>query len=118
MPFFTFNQTRLVYEGKEGKEPDVAYSFGKDKEMPDLAVEVNITSSSINDLTKYQYLAIPEVWIWSQESIKLFVKVEQGYLNVAVSNCLPNLKSDLVTDVVNSSFGKSPLEIEKLLNQQ
>ena len=112
LPLFTFNQTRLVYEGKEGKEPDVAYSFGEDKDKPDLAVEVNLTSGSINDLTKYQYLNIPEVWVWSQKSIKFFVKVETGYREVAVSHCLPNLERDRVTNIINSSFGKSPLEVE------
>lgn len=110
--FFTYNQTRLVCEGKEGKEPDVAYSFEQDKNRPDLAVEVNLTSGSIDDLTKYQYLDIPEVWIWSQKSIKFFVKTQTGYQSVTVSNCLPNLECDQVTDIVNSSFGKSPLEVE------
>ena len=109
---FTYNQTRLIYEGKEGKEPDVAYSFEKDKDKPDLAVEVNVTSGSINDLTKYQYLDIPEVWVWSQKKIEFFIKTQTGYQSVTVSNCLPNLECDRVTNIVNSSFGKSPLEVE------
>jgi Uma2 family endonuclease len=111
---FTFNQTRLTYAGKEGKEPDVAYSFGEDKERPDLAVEVNFTSGNIDDLTKYQYLNIPEVWLWEQNSIRFFVREQAGYLEVAASNCLPGLESDRVTEIINASFGKSPLEVEQL----
>ena len=110
--FFTYNQTRLVYEGKEGKEPDVAYCFEKDKDRPDLAVEVNLTSGSINDLSKYQYLDIPEVWVWSQNKIEFFVKNKTGYQQVILSKFLPKLASDRVTNIVNSSFGKSPLEVE------
>lgn len=112
---FTFNQTRLTYKGKEGKEPDVAYSFGTDKEKPDLAVEVNLTSGSLDDLTKYQYLNIPEVWIWEHNEIKFFVRDSMGYLESPISNCLPGLKSDRTTDIINSSFGKSPLEVEQKL---
>ena len=71
LSFYTFNSTRLEEEGKEGKEPDVAYAFHTDKDKPDLAVEVNVSSGSLNDLTKYQYLKIQEVWIWQNKEIKV-----------------------------------------------
>ena len=70
---FPYNQTTLKEEGKEGKEPDVAYCFEIDKDKPDLAVEINLTSGSIDDLTKYQYLKIAEVWLWEDYKIKFFV---------------------------------------------
>lgn len=115
---YTFNQTRLKEDGKEGKEPDVAYSFGKDKEKPDLAVEVNLTSGSIDDLTKYQYLNITEVWLWEQNKIRFLVKNKAGYTEATISICLPGLSSDLVTKIINNSFGKSPLEVEAIFTKQ
>ena len=113
IPVFTFNQTTLKEEGKEGKEPDVAYCFEIDKDKPDLAVEINLTSGSIDDLTKYQYLKIAEVWLWENNKIRFFVDRESGYLELTTSNSLPNLNSDRVTKIVNSCFGKSVLEVEK-----
>ncbi len=113
---YTFNQTRLKQEGQEGKEPDVAYSFSINKESPDLAVEVNLTSGSIDNLTKYQYLNIPEVWIWEQNKIRFFVKDNVGYLEKTASIYLPGLKSEEVTKIINSCFVKSPLEVDRLLN--
>ncbi|MGD1716076.1 Uma2 family endonuclease [Dapis sp. BLCC M172] len=112
IPVFTFNQTTLKEEGKEGKEPDVAYCFEIDKDKPDLAVEINLTSGSIDDLTKYQYLKIPEVWLWENNKIIFFVYRDSGYLELTISNSLPNLNSDRVTTIVNSCFGKSVLEVE------
>lgn len=143
--FFTFNQTRLTCEGKE---PDVAYSFGENKDKPDLAVEVNLTlgeclrhSDSIaganwssppfrrnveplqrllhahDDLTKYEYLEIPEVWLWEQNRIKFFVRVSRGYTESAVSICLKGLESDRLTDIINDSVGKS-LEVEAKLRDE
>ena len=112
IPVFTFNQTTLKEEGKEGKEPDVAYCFEIDKDKPDLAVEINLTSGSIDDLTKYQYLKIPEVWLWENNKVRFFVTSDSGYLELKISNSLPNLKSDRVTTIVNSCFGKSVLEVE------
>lgn len=111
---YTFNQTRLKHEKKEGKEPDVAYCFGKDKKNPDLAVEVNLTSGSIDDLTKYEYLNIPEVWLWEQNRIRFFVYRPEGYLEVKRSNCLSGLQSDRVSDIVTNYLGKSPLEVEEI----
>lgn len=113
IPVFTFNQTTLKEEGKEGKEPDVAYCFEIDKDKPDLAVEINLTSESIDDLTKYQYLKIAEVWLWENNKIRFFVYRESGYLELTTSNSLPNLNSDRVTKIVNNCFGKSVLEVEK-----
>jgi Uma2 family endonuclease len=91
----------------------VAYCFGTDKDKPDLAVEINLTSGSINDLTKYEYLKIGEVWLWEQNKIRFFVYRESGYLELTTSTSLPSLKSDRVTEIVNSCFGKSVLEVEK-----
>ncbi|MEY4518260.1 MAG: hypothetical protein RLZZ499_859 [Cyanobacteriota bacterium] len=113
IPLFSFNSTTLKEEGKEGKEPDVAYCFGTDKDKPDLAVEVNLTSGSIDDLTKYQYLKIAEVWLWEQNKIRFFVYRQEGYLELTTSTSLPSLNSDRVTEIVNNCFGKSVLEVEK-----
>ncbi|MEL4895766.1 Uma2 family endonuclease [Crocosphaera sp. Alani8] len=113
IPVFSYNQTTLKEEGKEGKEPDVAYCFEIDKDKPDLAVEINLTSGSIDDLTKYQYLNIPEVWLWENNKIRLFVYSDSGYLELTASKFLPNLSSDRITTIVNSCFGKSVLEVEK-----
>jgi Uma2 family endonuclease len=109
---FTYNQTTLKYEGKEGKEPDVAYCFGVDKDKPDLAVEVNLTSGGIDDLSKYQYLAIPEIWLWENSTIKIFILDESKYKLSKNSFCLKGLNCDRVTEIVNSCFGKSVLEVE------
>ncbi|MGV2830350.1 Uma2 family endonuclease [Myxosarcina sp. GI1(2024)] len=110
---FPYNQTTLKEEGKEGKEPDVAYCFEIDKDKPDLAVEINLTSGSIDDLTKYQYLKIAEVWLWEDNKIRFFVYRDSGYLELTTSNSLPKLNSDRVTKIVNNCFGKSVLEVEK-----
>jgi Uma2 family endonuclease len=113
---YTFNQTRLIEPGKEGKEPDVAYSFDKDKDTPDLAVEVNLTSGSINDLTKYKYLKIPEVWLWEKDKIKFFAYSLDGYLEIKTSLYLTGLESDRVSKAVKNSLSKSPLEIEQIFD--
>lgn len=111
--FYTFNSTRLKEEGKEGKEPDTAYAFNKDKDKPDLAVEVNFSSGSLNDLTKYKYLKIKEVWIWQNREIKFYLLQDDRYIEVEQSINLKGIKSSILIDYINRSFTESPLDIER-----
>ena len=51
------------------KQPDNSYCFKSKRDIPDLAVEVNFTSGSIDDLEKYKLLGVPEVWILRMETL-------------------------------------------------
>ncbi|MGF1516337.1 MAG: Uma2 family endonuclease, partial [Nodosilinea sp.] len=51
-------------ERQAGGEPDEGYCIGLDKDFPDLAIEVIVTSGSINRLELYRRLGVREVWFW------------------------------------------------------
>ena len=58
---------------KAGAEPDECYCFDNDeKEIPDLAVEVTITSGSIKKLETYSRLGVKEVWFWKKNKFSLY----------------------------------------------
>ncbi len=116
--YYTFNSTRLKEEGKEGKEPDVAYAFNVDKDKPDLAVEVNFSSGSLNDLTKYQYLKIEEVWIWQHKEIKFYLLQDSNYVEIDESVNLKGIQSKILINYINRSFTESPLDIEREFFQE
>ncbi|BAZ24190.1 hypothetical protein NIES4073_50820 [Kalymmatonema gypsitolerans NIES-4073] len=42
------------------------------KDVPDLVIEVVVTSGSISKLETYQRLAVSEVWFWQRDTLKLF----------------------------------------------
>ena len=44
------------------REANESYELGQDRERPDLAIEVVITSGGIDDLEAYKRLQSPEVW--------------------------------------------------------
>ena len=113
LALFPYNSTTLKVENKEGKEPDVAYCINTDKEKPDLAIEINLTSGSVDDLTKYQYLKIPEVWLWENKKINFYSLEQNRYLNIKRSEVLNGLTCDGVTTIVNFCFGKNLFEVEK-----
>ncbi|MEM9213753.1 MAG: Uma2 family endonuclease [Cyanobacteria bacterium P01_F01_bin.150] len=53
--------------------PDESYCFDEDKDYPDLAVEVVLTSGDVDKLEKYKRFRVGEVWFWKQERITVYV---------------------------------------------
>ncbi len=89
-------------------EPDESYYIGEKrgrailnpegekKENPDLAIEVNITSGSIDKLKKYQRFNITEVWFWEDNNLSLYRLGDDGYTKIIRSELLPDLDIDLL----------------------
>jgi Uma2 family endonuclease len=75
------------------KEPDESYNFDVKKAIPDLVVEVVLTSGNINVLDLYFRLGIPEVWYWEDGLLNVYclVKETQIYENFKASQFFPNL---------------------------
>ena len=110
--YYPMRSTRLVNKPLAGKEPDVSFSFGSRKEIPDLAVEVIFSSGSINDLKKYQTLTVPEVWFWQDDRLTFYHLTAGQYVEVAASVSLPDLASKELANFVNRGFAESPLTIK------
>ena len=110
--YFPMGSTTLKNPSTVGKEPDTSYAFGTNKPIPDLAVEVVFSSGSINELQKYKYLGVNEVWFWQNEQIKFYQFVDSDYVEVKVSSCLPNLSSEFLIEFINRGLTESPLTIE------
>jgi Uma2 family endonuclease len=81
------------------KEPDESYSLGERKSVPDLAIEVTVTSGGIDVLEIYRRIGVPEVWFWEDGVITVYVlrspsaqgELSEGYDLVRQSKLLPNL---------------------------
>ena len=90
--FFIHGSTTLESEIKKaGKEPDESYSFESLKKLPELAIEISITSGGIDTLEIYRRWKIPEVWIWEREVLQVFVLRNRSYAPAAASSHFPKL---------------------------
>jgi Uma2 family endonuclease len=89
---------------KAGAEPDECYCIGERKDIPDLAIEVVLTSGKISKLEIYRRLGVMEVWFWERNQLKLYhlrdnCQNEQaiaypdtyGYESITISELLPQL---------------------------
>ncbi|BAY30601.1 hypothetical protein NIES2107_24460 [Nostoc carneum NIES-2107] len=97
-----------------GLEPDQCYYIQNeqavwDKEQidlskdppPDLAIEVDITSSSINRLDIYADLGVPEVWRYDGQNLIMYYLENQQYQNCIRSIAFPLLTSSEIERFLN-----------------
>jgi len=73
------------------KEPDESYCLGQRKSVPDLAVEIVVTSGGINILEIYRRIGVQEVWFWEDGVISVYCLRLNGYELVNKSELLPEL---------------------------
>jgi Uma2 family endonuclease len=90
------NESRMVK-----READKSYELGADRERPDLAIEVVITSGGIDKLEAYKRLKIREVWFWEKSQLSLYALREEGYEKIASSELLPELDMALFVRCMN-----------------
>lgn len=85
-----------------GAEPDACFYIqnwqavlGKERidlttdPPPDLAIEMDLTS--VTELEVYQMLAVPEVWIYCQGQLNLYVLTDSGYDDRSTSLTFPTV---------------------------
>lgn len=116
--FPTGSTTFSKSEQSVGGEPDESYCIGTDKEFPDLAIEVVVTSGGINKLALYQQLGIQEVWFWQFDRLAIYYLRQDseqftatfGYEAINRSKVLPELNVELLTECIQNP---SPLAAAK-----
>ncbi|MGH1395513.1 MAG: Uma2 family endonuclease [Trichormus sp.] len=92
--------TRRAKEKSASFEPDESYYIGEKKENPDLAIEVNITSGSIDKLEKYKRFNITEVWFCENNQLSLYRLKNDNYEQINQSELFPDLDINLLANCV------------------
>jgi len=67
--FFPSGAYSQKVEGITEFQSDLSYSFDTDKDVPDLCIEVIVSSGGVDKLRKYQLRRVPEVWFWQDNQI-------------------------------------------------
>lgn len=122
--YFPVGSTTLRKEAQQaGTEPDESYCIGTDKEFPDLAIEVVVTSGGINRLELYRRLGVREVWFWQNNQFSIYHLREEvpaqfvqtfGYEAINHSEVLPGLDMELLSACVRNP---NPLAAAKEFRQ-
>jgi Uma2 family endonuclease len=74
IPLNGFKSETLRRKAKRvGAEPDECYRLGHATGMPDLAIEVVITSGGLDKLDAYRLLSVGEVWFWQDDKLAIYL---------------------------------------------
>ncbi len=112
-----FGSTTFRREDLErGFEPDSCFYIqneervrGKDRidlavdPPPDLVIEVDITHPSLNKLSIYALIGVPEVWRYDGQRLTILKLSGDSYVEAANSTALARLTSVVLTDFVDKS---------------
>lgn len=97
-----YGSTTFRKEARErGAEPDECYVLGPLKDVPDIAIEVVLTSGGVDKLAVYAGLGVPEVWFFEDQAFALFRLDGGEYRKITRSSFLPDLDLALLATFVD-----------------
>jgi Uma2 family endonuclease len=119
----------------KGVEPDTAFYIQNESEVrgksnidlqtepaPDLVIEVDITSPSLNKMPIYASLGVPEVWLYKGEKVEFYKLADEKYLKTQNSIALPKLSSEKATEFLQKGLTQSSTkwikEVRNWANEQ
>ena len=101
---------------KRGIEPDNCYYIQSEPIVrgrqtldletdppPDLAIEIDITCSSVNKLAIYSALAVPELWRYNGRDLKFYQFVEGQYVEREFSIAFPTVSVSEISRFIEQS---------------
>lgn len=86
-----------------GAEPDECYCLGELNEVPDIVIEIVITSGGVDKLAVYRGLQVPEVWFWENGQFSLYHLRQESYELINSSEFLPDIDLALLSQYVGYS---------------
>jgi Uma2 family endonuclease len=116
-------------ERRKGLEPDECYYVAHETEVrhredyvpgrdppPDLAVEVDVTTSSVDRMHIYAQLGVPEVWRLEDGELAFWRLARNGkYVRIARSRAFPVLTPTVLNELLRQRFERSENEIVRSL---
>jgi Uma2 family endonuclease len=116
IPLHGYGSTTFRQAAKaRGLEPDECYCVDVLKELPDLAIEVNLTSGGVDKLDIYQGLGIPEVLFWQDRQLTLYNLRGESYQQVTRSQFFPQLDLQLLAEYIRPQ--SQPQAVKEFLQE-
>ncbi len=90
---------------ERGLEPDECYCLGVLREVPEIAIEIVITSGGLDKLEVYRGLGVQEVWLWRNQQLCFYALQQPAstYLASDRSQLLPELDPTLLASYVGET---------------
>lgn len=113
--FEPFGSTTFKREGAAGVEPDACFYIQNYQRMigrrrlepgdppPDLAIEIDVTSKTTLDA--YEAIAVPELWIYGNGRVKIYLLTDGRYVESDTSANFPEIAiAQIIPQVVERAW--------------
>jgi Uma2 family endonuclease len=125
-----FGSTTLKRPEIAGIEPDTCFYIQNADKMqgctnldlnkyppPDLAIESDVTSKTTLDA--YEAMGVPEVWIYRNKQLKIYLLSGEGYVESSVSLIFPDLSLiELIPQMVQKAIDQGTSKMLRDLKNQ
>lgn len=92
IPLYAYGSMTLRREEKKrGLEADECYCRGDDRDVPEIALEVIVTSPLLDKLEVYRGLGVREVWVYRNDGFVLHALRDERYERIEASEILPEV---------------------------
>jgi Uma2 family endonuclease len=111
---------------KKGIEPDNCYYIQNELAVrgretldfetdppPDLAIEIDITSSSVNKFSIYSALKVPEIWRYNGSKLKFYELINNKYVERDYSISFPLVSASDINNFIEQSKTKPEIALLK-----
>ncbi|MEH2276304.1 MAG: Uma2 family endonuclease [Nostoc sp.] len=111
---------------KRGIEPDTCYYIQNEPAVrgkvklnletdppPDLAIEIDITSSSVNKLGIYSALGVTELWRYDGQNLKFYHLIEEQYVECKFSIAFPIVSVSKISRFIEQSKSMGEIALLK-----
>ncbi|HEX8196198.1 MAG TPA: Uma2 family endonuclease [Pyrinomonadaceae bacterium] len=119
--FIDAGQTTFRKKSKaKGVEPDTGFYIENESKVrelleidlqkdppPDLVIEVDVTSPSLDKMPIYAALGVPEVWLYKGERVEFYKLESEDYREIENSIALPILSSGKATEFLQAGLSES-----------
>jgi len=111
---------------KRGIEPDTCYYIQSESRVrgrmtlnletdppPDLAIEIDITSSSVNKFGIYSALGVTELWRYDGQNLKFYQLIEGQYIECKFSIAFPIISVSEISRFIEQSKSMGEIALLK-----
>jgi Uma2 family endonuclease len=114
-----------------GAEPDNCFYFQNEAEIrgrldldvskgdppPDLVLEIDMTSKSLDRFPIYARLGVPEIWCYDARALKIYHLEGDQYVKAQVSLALPQLPVQELPQLIESHRGQGRLALRRSVRE-
>ncbi|MBL1176670.1 Uma2 family endonuclease [Pantanalinema sp. GBBB05] len=111
-----------------GLEPDNCFYFQNESQVrgklqfdlsqdppPDLALEIDVTSQSLNRFPIYARLGVPELWCYDTGVLKIYQLQGEQYVEAQRSNIFPQLNVQALPQVIESHRAEGRIALRQAI---